>query len=115
MSEKFQWVAFYEEFADKLYEYIDHKDELFKIMKDLQSKHSLFEFLHLERDDWWSGRNYEIDPFTVMAVMNRGISDHNRTFVGEVFAETFDIKGPVPTNFSGIPVVNNMSSFFTDD
>lgn len=113
MEEQYRWVAFYEEFADKLYEYVDRKDDLFKIMKNLQSKYNQFNFLHLEKDEWWSGTN--IDPFTVMAVMNRGISDRNRTFVGEIYAETFDIKAAVPTTFSGIPVVNNMSSFFTDD
>jgi len=115
MDEQFQWVTFYEEFADKLHEYINRKDELFEIMKKLQSEHTFFEFLHFENDEWWSWRNYHVDPFTVMAVMNRGLSDRNRTFVGEIYAEAFDIKAAVPMDFSGIPVVNNMSSFFNDD
>ena len=115
MNEQFQWIPFYEELADKLHEFIDRKDELFEIMEDLQSKSTFFEFLHLEKDEWWSGRHYHIDPFTVMAVMNRGVSDKNRTKIGEIYAETFDMSTPVPTDFSGIPVVNNMSSFFNDD
>ena len=115
MEEQYQWVTFYEEFADKLHTYENRKDELFEIMKILQTNHSLFEFLHFEKNEWWSGRNYHVDPFTVMAAMNRGISDKNRTKVAEIYAETFGIDTPVPSDFAGIPVVNNMSSFFADD
>jgi len=114
MNEKYQWIAFYEEFADKLYEYVDRKDELFEIIKEFESEYQYFQYLKLDKKEWWEPRNYTIDPFSVMAVMNRGLTDENRVIVGKLYAETFNISSPVPTTFSGIPVLNNMRSFLGD-
>lgn len=114
MNEKYQWVAFYEEFADKLYTYADRKDELFEIIREFESKYRYFQYLKLDKKEWWEPRNYTIDPFSVMAVMNRGLTDENRSIIGELYAEIFNISSPVPTMFSGIPSLNNMRSFLGD-
>jgi len=114
VNEKYQWIAFYEEFADKLYAYADRKDELFEIMKEFESEYQYFQYLKLDKKEWWEPRNYTIDPFSVMAVMNRGLTDENRVIVAELYAEIFNISSPVPTTFSGIPVLNNMRSFLGD-
>lgn len=110
----YQWIPFYEEFADKLYGYIDRKDELFEIIRELRVEHSLFNYLNFENEEWWGPRNYIIDPFSVLAVMNRGITDENRIKIANIFAEKFNINTPVPEQFNGIPVLNNMHSFYGD-
>lgn len=114
MNEQFQWIPFYEELADKLHEFIDRKDELFEIIKEFESEYPYFRYLKLDKEDWWGPRNYTIDPFSVMGVMNRGLADENRVIIGKLYADIFDISASVPTTFPGIPVLNNMRSFLGD-
>jgi len=39
-------------------------------------------------------------------------TDANHNFLAKVLANAFDIQVPTPTQFAGIPVLNNMNSFF---
>jgi 5-methylcytosine-specific restriction protein B len=55
---------------------------------------------------------YQIDPFSVMGIINRGTTNANRTILAKELANAFDIKVPAPTQFEGIPVLNNMNSLF---
>ena len=96
----YQWIPFYEELADKLLAYKDKRSELFDLMKKLSSEQPLMQYLHFEREDWWGPRQNQIDPFTVIGVMNRGVSDKNRAILGKVLADAFDVKSPVPTEFA---------------
>lgn len=111
---KFSWIAFYEELADKLYEYRNRKHELFEIIKELREEYVFFNYLNFENNEWWGPRNYIIDPFSVFAVMNRGITDANRVKIAEIYKETFELNAAVPNDFQGIPILNNMQSFFRD-
>ena len=70
---------------------------------------------HFENEDWWRSRHYRIDPFSVMGVMNRRITDANRTLLAKILAEKFGVKIPAPTQFAGIPVLDNRRSFFVGD
>lgn len=81
-------------------------------MKKVASEQPLMKYLHFEREDWWGPRNHQIDPFSVIGVMNRGTTDANRTVLAKVIADTFDIPLPAPTQFAGIPVLDNRKSFF---
>lgn len=44
--------------------------------------------------------------------MIRGTTDTNRTVLAKVLADAFDIKLSTPTQFAGIPVLDNRKSFF---
>lgn len=112
MDNAYQWVNFYESLADKLIEYSDKRGELFNVMKKVASEQPLMKYLHFEREDWWEPRKYQIDPFSVMGVMNRGTTDVNRTVLAKVLANIFDVKVPAPTEFKGIPILDNRKSFF---
>lgn len=112
MDNEYQWVPFYEALADKLLAYSDKRDELFALMKKVSSEQPLMKYLHFEREDWWEPRHHQIDPFSVIGVMNRGTTDANRTVLAKILAATFDIQISAPTKFEGIPVLNNMNSFF---
>ncbi len=109
----YQWIPFYEEFADKLLGYKDKRSELFDLMKKLSSEQPLMQYLHFEQEDLWGPRQNQIDPFTVIGAMNRGASDKNRAILGKVLADAFDIKTPVPTEFAGIPVLSSFSSIIS--
>ena len=112
MDNAYQWVPFYEALADKLLTYSNKRDELFALMKKLSSEQPLMKYLHFEREDWWGPRHHQIDPFSVIGVMNRGTTDANRIVLAKVLANAFDIQMPSPTQFAGIPVLNNMNSLF---
>ena len=112
MENAYQWVPFYEALANKLLVYSDKRDELHAMLKKLAAEQPLMKYLHFEREDWWGPRYHRIDPFSVMGVMNRGTTDANRIVLAKEFARAFDIQIPVPTQFPGIPVLNNMNSFF---
>lgn len=112
MENSYQWVPFYEALADKLIAYSEKRDELFALMSKVSSEQPLMKYLHFEREDWWEPRHHQIDPFSVIGVINRRTTDANRTVLAKVLAVTFDIKLSAPTQFEGIPVLNNMNSFF---
>ena len=112
MDNAYQWIAFYEELADKLLAYKDRRNELFDLMKKKASQQQLMSYLHFENEEWWGPRNHQIDPFSLIGAMNRGITYPNRTLLAKVFAETFDVKIAAPTHFEGIPILNNMNSLF---
>jgi len=112
MDKAYQWVPFYEALADKLLTYSDKRDELFALMKKLSSEQPLMKYLHFEREDWWGPRHHQIDPFSVIGVMNRGTTDANRIVLAKVLANAFDIQIPSPTQFAGIPTLDNRKSFF---
>ena len=109
MDNAYQWEPFYEALADKLLTYNDKRDSLFDLMRKAASEQPLMQYLHFENADWW---DHQIDPFSVMGVMNRSTSDTHRTALAEVIASTFGIALPAPTEFTGIPVLNNRKSFF---
>ncbi|MBT9147300.1 MAG: hypothetical protein DDT32_01054 [Syntrophomonadaceae bacterium] len=112
MENAYQWVPFYEALAEKLLAYSDKRDDLFALMKKVSSEQPLMKYLHFEREDWWEPRHHQIDPFSVIGVMNRGTTDANRTVLAKVIADTFDIKLSAPTQFAGIPTLDNRKSFF---
>lgn len=112
MENAYQWVPFYEVLADKLLAYSDKRNELFELMKKVRSEQPLMKYLNFEREDWWGPRNHHMDPLTVIGILNRGTTDANRIKLSKVLAETFGVELPAPVQFAGIPVLNNMNSFF---
>lgn len=112
IDDAYQWVPFYEALADKLLTYNDKRSELFELMKKVASEQPLMKYLHFEREDWWGPRQHQIDPFSVIGVINRKTTDKNRTVLAKVLADAFEITLPVPARFDGIPVLNNMNSLF---
>ena len=112
MQGEFTWITYYQEFSKTLLTYSNNRKELHEIIKKLSKENTLMNYLHFEREDWWASKNFEIDPFSVLGIINRGATDANRTKLAKVLADTFDIKSSIPTTFNGIPVLNNQNSFF---
>ena len=112
MNNEYQLVPFYEEFADKLIVYNNKREELFDLIKRVALEQPLMQYLHFEREDWWPPSQNQIDPFTIIGIINRKTTDTNRTVLAKVLADTFGINAPAPTQFVGIPILNNLNSFF---
>ena len=53
-----------------------------------------------------------IDPFTFFACFNRGLTDQNRITILNTLKKNLRLQSPVPSDFSGIPIVDNQRSWF---
>lgn len=104
---QFKWTLFYTEFATSLLKYAENRGELIKKIKEIYQKANM-KLPTLEKDN----NIIDIDPFTVFALFNKGISNANRIAILTQIKELFDISAEVPTEFDGIPVVNSMSAAF---
>jgi len=102
----FTWIPFYKEFAEKLINYKNDRKSLLKFIYSLDSKY--VGYLH-EED---SKPLKDICPFTVMGIFNRGNTFSNRAIIAGEFQEFLNINAEVPTDFNGIPVLNNLKSYF---
>ena len=110
MSKQFTWIPFYKEFAEKLLTYRNDRKPLLDYIYTHREE-LLAGFLHDKggADDLYT----DIDPFTVLGLFNRKIKDENRINVTRIFKEHFSIGAELPTDFTGIPVLNPlMSTFF---
>lgn len=104
--ENYTWIPYYMELANKLLEYRNNRKDLLKIIYSLDTK--FVGYLH-EQDNT---KLRDIDPFTVFGIFNRGISNGNRLLIADFFKTELKIKSALPTNFTAIPVLNNLKSFF---
>lgn len=104
----FTWIPFYKEFAKKLLMYRDDRTLLINwIYENIDV--SLIKHL---KDDREGKRVSDIDPFTVMAIINRGITWDKKIALCQQFKSFLNISTPVPEDFYGIPIMNNMLSNF---
>ena len=103
----YQWVNFYTEFADVLLQFMDNRSTLIEKIKEIYTSIN-FKLPKLETNN----EIEDIDPFTVFALFNKGISNDNRIRILTAIANIFNIKTEVPVTFDGIPVVNNFGAAF---
>lgn len=104
---QFDWINFYSEFADKLLEYKDNRQELINKIKRVYAAINI-KLPKLESGD----EIIDIDPFTVFGLFNKGITNENRIAIINGIAEEFGINSKKPVDFDGIPVLNNLKATF---
>lgn len=105
-NEKFSWIPFYTAFADKLLTFKNDRKALIMLIKKVYSDISM----KLPKLD--KGEVIDIDPFTVYGLFNKGITDNNRIKIIDAFKKELGINEETPTDFNGIPVLNNMHATF---
>lgn len=103
----YQWVEFYSEFADVLLTYKNNRTELITKIREVFGMANL-KFPKLEADD----KVEDVDPFTIFALFNKGITDGNRIRILNAISKVFGVQSDVPVAFDGIPVVNNLRATF---
>lgn len=104
---QFDWVDFYKEFASKLLDYKDRRDELVEKVKAIYTM-TRMNMPTLEKDN----NLIDIDPFTVFGLFNKKLKDDNRIKILTAIAELFDVKTAVPTSFDSLPVLNPQNATF---
>ena len=104
----YTWIPFYKEFSQKLLKYKDNRTPLINwIYENIDG--SLIKHF---KDNNEGKRMPDIDPFTVMAIINRGITWNKKIELCKQFKSFLNISTPVPQDFSGIPEMNNQRSNF---
>lgn len=104
--QKFSWIPFYMEMADKLLTFKNNRKALVDIVYSLDSQY--VKYIHT--DD--GGRYPDIDPFTFFGIFNRGNSYEKRIKIATFFKEQLGIEAEVPENLEGIPTVFFVMSCF---
>ena len=106
---RFTWIPFYKEFAEKLLQFQSDRDSLLKLIYDNRAEF-LANYLHDEKGE--NDLCKDIDPFTTFGIFNRGIREHNRIHSAELFKKLLNISANIPSDFVGIPILNNQKSHF---
>ena len=107
----FTWIPFYTELADKLVAWRDRQPELIAVLSELAEQKVPMVSLQ-DKVGRKKRRLDAIDPFTFFAAFNRGVRDDNRQAILAHVKERFGVEADVPVDFDGIPVVDNMQSWF---
>ena len=110
----FTWIPFYKEFAQKLLEYKNRRQELVETIYSVldstmnDSGTSVVNYFKKDKDE----RLTDTDPFSVFAIFNRTSNVKVRRECVTILKECFHISATVPSDFDGIPVLNAQKSIF---
>jgi len=101
---RFKWTGFYETIADALRPYKINRKPLIDFVSKLADKYELTYIKDKGLED--------IDPFTVMGIFNRGMTDDNRKKLAVDIALFLNVDASTPESFEAIPILNNQKSCF---
>ncbi|WP_068635440.1 McrB family protein [Thauera butanivorans] len=110
---RFGWTKFYEAVADKLLDFRHNRSALVKGIQEIASR--VDGLGYLAEDQYANGTKgfvKDICPFTAMGIFNRGMKDSNRKIVAVELAKFLGVEEAVPESFEGIPLLNNMKSWY---
>ncbi len=111
-NNQFTWIPLYKELATKLLGWENRQSELIALIEAMRAD----DFIVTTMADRDANDNpflmKEIDPFTFFGVFNRGITNEGRIEILTRLKEFFSCTSDVPSDFDGIPLVNNMKSWF---
>lgn len=110
--EQFTWIPIYQELADKLAGWENRQQELIGFLEDLRAQGYVITPLN-DRDG--NGARFllrEIDPFTFFGVFNRRIGYDQRRAILSQMKKYFGLQSELPEDFNGVPVLNNLKSWF---
>lgn len=110
METQFTWIAFFKELSERIIPYRDNIQPMLDFIYSLQDENgkSLTAYIH----DSQKAKVPNIDPFSIFAIINRGISWENRTRICTEFKHFLSLNSEIPTDFAGVPTVNNQRSFY---
>jgi len=108
----FDWVPFFEELATKLRQFRNRQHELIQVLIELKAAGHLVPSLTDRGPNGVDLPLAEIDPFTFLASLNRGITDARRLALARAFKDRFKLATEVPRSFAGVPVVDNRKTWF---
>jgi 5-methylcytosine-specific restriction protein B len=112
-KQRFVWTTFFQAVADALLSYRSDRATLIAGLQDIATRVDVLDYLNKDQyADGGQGFVRDICPFTVMGSFNRGITDVNRKQLAGELARLLDVSEPVPPSFEGVPLLNNLKSWF---
>jgi 5-methylcytosine-specific restriction protein B len=108
----FDWIPFYEELAGKLLPFQERQQELIDFLETLRAQGLKITPLN-DKDE--TGARFpltQIDPFTFYGTFNRGIATASRVQILKAIKSKFGVTAAAPSDFSGIPILNNQNPWF---
>ena len=112
MINQFTWIPIYQELADKLAGWENRQPELISFLEELRAQGFVITPLHDKDADGARFLLKEIDPFTFFGIFNRRIGYDQRTLILSQMKQFFGLQSELPEDFNGVPVLNNMKSWF---
>jgi 5-methylcytosine-specific restriction protein B len=109
---QFTWIPIYQELADKLAGWENRQQELISFLEELRTQGFVITPLYDKDGDGARFLLKEIDPFTFFGVFNRRIGYDQRTLILSQMKQFFGLQSELPEDFNGVPVLNNMKSWF---
>ena len=111
-KESFDWIPFYTELARQSGGVPRTSERTGWVLQQLRAQG--LTITPLEDEDE-TGRHFllsEIDPFTFFGSFNRGIVTETRVGILEAVKSRFGVAAPIPSSFTGVPILNNQKSWF---
>ena len=110
MSSIFTWTDLYQELADRVLSFKHDRTTFVKLVE------KSYKEANLEYKLYWDNHYFaDLDPFTFFGTFNKGIADKNRIELLRQYKNNFGLSKDVPSEFTGIPVLNNMKAWFMAD
>src|SRR5688572_10036820 len=111
-AQSFTWIPFYEELANKLADWEKRQAELIAFLETLRAEGYVITPLNDKDKDGARFLLKEIDPFTFFGVFNRRIGYDQRLAILVRIKQHFEMESELPDDFDGVPILNNMKSWF---
>lgn len=108
----FSWKPIYAEIANKLRDFESDNHKLVELMIRLHDKGLKVSPVADENPQGTKVPLDETDPFSFMAIFNRGVTDENRIAILRAIKEEWGLAAALPSDFDGLPVVNSQNSWF---
>lgn len=112
MDRNFTWKPFYQELAAELTRWENRQQELISFLEELRTQGFVITPLHDKDGSGARSLLQEIDPFTFFGVFNRRIGFDQRLVILKQVRNYFDLQSELPEDFNGVPLLNNLKSWF---
>lgn len=110
MSSIFTWTDLYQELADKVLSFKNDRTTFLQLVE------KSYKDANLEYKLYWDGHYFkDLDPFTFFGTFNKGIAEKNRIELLRQYKNNFGLNAEVPSEFTGVPLLNNMRAWFMAD
>ncbi|NMC53888.1 MAG: AAA domain-containing protein [Chloroflexi bacterium] len=112
MTAQFTWIDLYQELANELIKWQDRQVDLISFLEELRYRGLVITPFKDRDEDGASFLLSEIDPFTFFGVFNRRIRNEQRIAILAEIKKFFSLQSILPESFDGIPILNNIKSWF---
>ncbi len=108
----FTWIPIQTEATQKLLTFSTDRAPLLKILSDMKTAGLKAIPVDDQNPPGTPVPLEDIDPFTFLASINRGLTKENRRELWSFLKSTWNLESEVPDDFHGIPIVNNQRAWF---